>query len=74
LPAGDYTIRHSMEGEDHVMAFQNTSSKIVFKIKCTLVPLGHKASQDQSIFEFKSGSGRIFHQLVFRGDTAKHVF
>ena len=74
LPAGDYTIRHSMEGQDHVMAFQNATSKTVFKVKCTLVPLGHKASQDQSIFELKSGSERILHELVFRGDTAKHVF
>jgi hypothetical protein len=74
LPAGDYTIRHSVEGGDHVMAFQNATSKTVFKVKCTLVPLGHKASQDQSIFELRSGSERILHELVFRGDTAKHVF
>jgi hypothetical protein len=74
LPAGDYTIRHSMEGGDHVMAFENASRKTVFKVKCTLVPLGHKASQDQSIFEMRSGSERILHELVFRGDTAKHVF
>jgi hypothetical protein len=74
LPAGDYRIRHSMEGQDHVMALQNGGSKTVFKVKCTLVPLGHKASQNQSIFELKSGSQRILHELVFRGDTAKHVF
>jgi hypothetical protein len=74
LPAGDCTIRHSIEGEDHGMAFQNASSKIVFKVKCTLVRLGQKASRDQSIFELKSGSERILHELVFRGDTAKHVF
>jgi urease accessory protein UreF len=74
LPAGNYTIRHSMEGEDHVMAFQNATSKAVFKVKCRLVPLGQKASQDQSIFELKSGSERVLHELVFRGDTAKHVF
>jgi len=74
LPAGNYTIHHSMEGQDHVMTFQNATRKTVFKVKCTLVPLEHKASQDQSIFELKSGSERILHELVFRGDTAKHVF
>lgn len=74
LPAGDYTIRHSMEGQDHVMAFQNATSKTVFKVKCTLVPLEHKASQDQSIFQLKAGSERILQELVFRGDSAKHVF
>jgi hypothetical protein len=74
LPAGDYTIRHSMEGQDHVMTFQNATRNTAFRVKCTLVPLGHKASQDQSSFELKSGSERILHELVFRGDTAKHVF
>ena len=59
LPAGDYTIRHSMEGQDHVMTFQHATRKTVFKIKCTLVPLGHKATQDQSSFELGSGRGRI---------------
>jgi hypothetical protein len=74
LPAGNYTVRHSMEGEDHVMAFQNAASRTVFKVRCRLVPLGHRASQDQSIFELKSGSQRVLLELVFRGDTAKHVF
>ncbi len=74
LPAGEYTIRHTMEGQDHVMAFQSTTGKDVFKVKCTLVPLPQKATQDQSIYELKSGSERVLHELVFRGDTAKHVF
>ena len=56
------------------MIFQNPRSKTPFKVNCTLVPLGHKACQDQSRFELQSGSERILHELVFRGDTAKHVF
>jgi hypothetical protein len=75
LPAGEYTIRHSMEGQEHVMAFQGSNNnKDVFKVKCTLVQLPRKADQDQSIFELKAGSERVLHELVFRGDTAKHVF
>lgn len=73
LPAGDYVIRHSMEGQDHIMAFQRVESKEVFKVKCTLVPLTKKADKDQSVFEV-SGNERVLHELVFRGDTAKHVF
>ena len=74
LPAGEYTSRHSMEGQEHVMAFQRSNNKDVFKVKCTLVQLPRKAEHDQSIFELKAGSERVLHELVFRGDTAKHVF
>jgi hypothetical protein len=74
LPAGEYTIRHSMEGQEHVMAFQRNSSKDVFKVKCTLVPLPQKAERDQKVYELQSGSERVLHELIFRGDTAKHVF
>lgn len=74
MPAGDYTIRHSMEGQDHVMAFQRKGSSEVFKVKCTLVQLAHKADRDQKVYEVTSGSEKILHELVFRGDTAKHVF
>lgn len=74
LPAGEYTIRHSMEGQEHVMAFQRSGDKDVFKVKCRLVQLPQKADQDRSTFELKAGSERVLHELEFKGDTAKHVF
>jgi len=74
LPAGDYVIRHTMEGENHIMVFQLQNSKQEFKIKCTLVPLGHKADQNQTIFAVNAGKERVLQEMVFRGDTAKHVF
>jgi Skp family chaperone for outer membrane proteins len=74
LPAGDYVVRHTMEGQDHVMAFESQKSKEVFKVKCTLEPLSHKADQDKTVYEVTSSNERILHELVFRGDTAKHVF
>ena len=74
LPAGEYTIRHSMEGDQHVMAFHRAGSKEVFKVKCTLVQLPKRADKDQSVFESTSRNERVLHELVFRGDTAKHVF
>jgi hypothetical protein len=73
LPAGEYVVRHTMVGEDHVMAFERVGSKDVFKVKCTLVPLEKKADKDQSVFEV-TGNDRVLQELVFRGDTAKHVF
>lgn len=73
IPAGEYTVRHTMEGQDHVMAFARTGKKEVYKVKCTLVPLGHKVSQDKQLIEM-SGNDRVLRELEFRGDTAKHVF
>jgi hypothetical protein len=33
LPAGDYVVRHTMEGQDHVMVFQRLHSKDEFKVE-----------------------------------------
>ena len=72
-PAGEYTVRHTMEGEDHIMTFTRPGKKDVFKVKCTLVALEHRASQDQQIVEI-SGNEKILRELIFSGDSAKHVF
>lgn len=74
LPAGEYTVRHTMEGQDHVMAFENARNKQVFKVKCTLVPLPQKAERSASTFEITASNEKILHELVVRGDSAKHVF
>src|ERR1035437_1911771 len=72
LPAGDYVVRHTMEGQEHIMVFQRVRSKDEFKVKCTLVPLPQKAEQNQTIYELSAGNERVLQELVFRGDTAKH--
>lgn len=74
LPAGDYVMRHTMEGENHVMVFQRAHSKDVFKVKCTLVPLPNKAQKNQTVYELTAGNERVLQELIFQGDTAKHVF
>jgi hypothetical protein len=74
LPAGDYVVRHTMEGDQHIMVFQRTSSKEEFKVKCTLVPLTQKADQDRKIYQMNAANEKVLQELVFRGDTAKHVF
>lgn len=73
LPAGDYVVRHTMQGEEHVMVFQRRDGKGEFKVKCTLVPLAIKAPQTQTVYLI-AGNERIVQEMVFRGDTAKHVF
>ena len=73
IPAGNYTVRHTMEGQDHMMTFTPKGKKDRFKVKCTLVALERKASQDEQMVEI-SGSERILRELIFRGDSAKHVF
>jgi hypothetical protein len=74
LPAGDYVIRHTMDGQEHIMVFQRARSKEEVKVKCTLVPLGEKAQQNQTIYQLNASNERVLQELIFRGDTAKHVF
>lgn len=73
LPAGEYIVRHTMEGQDHIMVFQQQRTKEEFKVKCTLVALPQKAAQSQTIYQV-NGTDKVLQELVFRGDTAKHVF
>jgi hypothetical protein len=76
LPKGDYEVRHVMEGPDHIMIFRQlgTHKPIQVRAKCTLVPLVAKASRDEEIYLINASNQRVLQQLVFKGDTAKHVF
>ena len=56
------------------MVFQRAHSKDEFKVKCTLVPLPKKADKNQTIYQSNAGNERVLQELVFRGDTSKHVF
>jgi len=73
IPAGEYKVRHTMDGQDHVMTFTRNGKHEVYRVKCTLVALEKKAPQDQQIIE-TSGNQRVLRELIIRGDTAKHVF
>jgi len=76
LPKGSYEIRHVMEGSDHIMVFRQLGTKkpVEVRAKCTLVPLSEKASGDQKIYLLNAANERVLHELVFKGDHAKHVF
>jgi hypothetical protein len=75
LPAGDYLVRHTMEGQEHVMVFESVKTKAVeVKVKCTLVPLAQKAEHSKTVYVMNAANERVLQELEFRGDTAKHVF
>jgi hypothetical protein len=74
LKAGEYEVRHTMQGEEHIMVFTSQSSKDQVKVKCHLVPLAQKADQTATTYEVNAASEKVVRELVFRGDSAKHVF
>jgi len=75
LPAGEYIVRHIMEGQDHIMVFQPVNGKgPETRAKCTLVPLQEKAVKTTTIYEMNAANERVLQELIFRGETAKHVF
>ena len=76
LPQGDYLVLHTMEGQDHVMIFKqlNTKKPAEARVKCQLVTLASKAPRDEQIYLVNGADVRVLHSLVFRGDSAQHVF
>ena len=76
LPSGDYEIRHVMEGANHIMVFRQVGVKkaVEIRAKCTLVPLPEKATETQKVYELNAANERVLHELIFKGDTSKHVF
>ncbi|HMD16387.1 MAG TPA: hypothetical protein VKH18_06940 [Terriglobales bacterium] len=76
LPQGNYEIRHVMEGSNHIMVFRQLGTKkpVEVRAKCTLIPLGAKADRDERIYVVNAANQRVLQELVFKGDTAKHVF
>jgi hypothetical protein len=76
LPQGEYEVRHVMEGENHVMVFYKLGAgkPVEARVKCTLAPLPQKADQTQKSYEVNAANEQVLREIVFRGDTAKHVF
>jgi hypothetical protein len=75
LPQGNYEVRHTMVGEDHVMVFKQLGGKNAeAKVKCHLVPTKEKADQTQTIYVLNAAKERVLQTLVFKGDMAEHQF
>lgn len=76
LPQGDYEIKHVMEGTDHIMVFQRVGSgkSVTARVKCSLVPLSEKSKTTEKRYTVNAANEQVMQELVFRGDSAKHVF
>jgi hypothetical protein len=76
LPKGNYEIRHVMEGSNHIMVFQQlgTRKPVELRVKCTLVPLGAKATRDEKAYTLNAANELVLQELVFKGDRAAHKF
>jgi hypothetical protein len=55
------------------MIFQLIGGKAQAKAKCNLVPLPAKATRSESRYSQNAKNERVLTEMVFRGDTAKHV-
>lgn len=76
LPKGEYKVQHVMEGENHIMIFtqQKVANPAEARVKCQLVKLESKAERTQLLYTQDANNARILQEIVFRGETAKHVF
>jgi len=76
LAKGDYEVRHVMEGENHIMVFHalGNSKAPDVRVKCSLQPLAQKADQTKKIYTVNAANEQVLQAIIFRGDTAKHVF
>ena len=73
LPAGDYKVTHEMQGQTHIMIFKQSHGTAEVKTKCTLVPLNEKAQDTRQLYETNAKNQKVLMEMIFRGDTAKHV-
>jgi len=76
LPQGNYEIRHVMEGDNHIMVFHQLGvwKPVDVRAKCTLVPLTEKAKDTQKTYTQNAANEWVLQELIFKGDSAKHVF
>jgi hypothetical protein len=73
LPAGDYKVTHQMSGQTHIMTFKKVNGPAEAKANCNLVPLKAKAELTQQTYTTNAKNERVLQEMVFAGDTAKHV-
>jgi len=76
LPTGDYQVLHTMQGDTHIMIFQQKTARnpVEVRVKCTLVRLQAKASRTETAYTFNGKNERVLQALVFKGDSARHQF
>lgn len=73
LPAGDYSVLHTMQGTEHVMVFKQIGGKAEAKAKCNLVPLSGKSKTTEQRYNENAQNQRVLIEMTFKGDSSKHV-
>jgi hypothetical protein len=73
LQPGQYQFMHTLEGDDHVVAFLTTAGKEVARVKCKLEPLGEKAKVTAIHTSPGTSGERILTAVQVRGENAKHI-
>jgi hypothetical protein len=76
LPSGNYQVLHTMDGDRHIMVFTqlNTKRPAEARVECQLVPLQKKAVRTETSYVLNAANERVLHKLIFKGDSAQHVF
>jgi len=74
LKPGEYSVHHTMDGEEHIMIFKRKGYSDEVKVKCNLVKLAEKATQTRTTYVINAANEEVVKEIEFRGDTAKHVF
>jgi hypothetical protein len=77
LPAGTYEVRHTMQGDAHVMVFSSIHTKktpATVSTKCTLVPLEKPSERTEVGYKENASGELVLVRLQFKGDKAKHIF
>ncbi|MGI9101532.1 MAG: hypothetical protein ACR2IF_03720 [Terriglobales bacterium] len=72
LQAGDYKVKHIMEGNQHVMVFKLDSKEVV-RANCTMEPVKNRAESTMQEVSTANG-GRTLVAVTFAGEKIKHVF
>lgn len=71
LPAGQYAVKHTMEGDAHIMVFQQVEGKATAKAACKMTPLEKKADKNSQMYS-NTSKGRELTSLTFKRDTVRH--
>ncbi len=73
LPAGEYTVVHQMQGDEHIMVFTG-KKKLGARVKCTLAPLTAPAPRTEFGYSVNAAKEHVLTRMVFQGDRAEHRF
>ena len=71
LKAGEYRVKHEMDGSNHVLVFRASNGKEAARVNCTMVELPKKADQTLIMFDNVSGEKSV-SSITFRNDNYKH--